>query len=258
MDLDLVERVAVITGASGGIGRGIAEALGRERVRLALVARGTAALYEVADAVNVQGAPRPVVFSMDLYAANAATQLHEQVTAELGPIDIIVNCAGTSARLGRASSTLAWKREIQLRFIFVLELVNAALANMQDRRWGRIVNIGGTAEPINQIDSDAISAATVINGARLLWAKSLSRQVARYGITVNTIVPGRILSRHTMETLFQDKASLEDFAQTHIPAGYIGEPSDIADLAAFLASHRARYITGEVIYIDGGLKLSAF
>jgi 3-oxoacyl-[acyl-carrier protein] reductase len=118
---------------------------------------------------------------------------------------------------------------------------------MQASQWGRIVNISGSMEP------RSLNAASAAKGALHLWAKGLSCEVAAQGITVNTIPPGRINSRQIVEKLHPTPASRDDFIARHIPIGYFGEPEDVGHLVAFLASPLARYITGAVIPVDGGM-----
>ena len=122
---------------------------------------------------------------------------------------------------------------------------------MQARQWGRIVNISGSMEP------RSLNAASAAKGALHLWAKGLACDVAAQGITVNTLPPGRINSRQVLEKLHPTEAGRRDFIARHIPIGYFGEPEDVGHLVAFLASPLARYITGAVIPVDGGMHFFA-
>jgi 3-oxoacyl-[acyl-carrier protein] reductase len=124
------------------------------------------------------------------------------------------------------------------------------LPGMMARRWGRIINISGKSEP------EHINAAFAAKAALHSWAKGLSRDVGRHGITVNSIAPGRIMSEQILRNYPPDER--KRFSETEIPVGEYGQPEDLAVLAVFLASPLARYITGTVIPVDGGLRRYQF
>ena len=129
-------------------------------------------------------------------------------------------------------------------------MAHALIPAMQAQRFGRIINITGQDEPHN------INAANAPNGAVHIWAKALSRSLARDGITVNSIPPGRLHSEQIDTRILPTEEARRHWAETQVPAGYIGEPEDLAVLVAFLASPRARYITGQVVHVDGGARRS--
>jgi 3-oxoacyl-[acyl-carrier protein] reductase len=145
----------------------------------------------------------------------------------------------------------SWRRTLAVNVDGVLWCCRAVLPTMRQRGWGRVVNISGTMEP------RSLNAASAAKGALHLWAKGLSCDVAAEGVTVNTIQPGRIDSEQIRERLHPTEESRRAFIASNIPIGYFGEPEDIANLAAFLASPRARYITGAVIPVDGGMHFFA-
>jgi 3-oxoacyl-[acyl-carrier protein] reductase len=129
----------------------------------------------------------------------------------------------------------------------VRRLTNQFIPTMRGQRWGRIINITGANEP------PGINIASVAKAALHNWAKGLSRELAADGITVNCLPPGRINSEQILERLHPTEENRQAFIAANIPIGFFGEPEDMAHLIAFLASPLARYITGEVIHVDGGM-----
>lgn len=248
MDLQLTGRIAIVTGASAGLGRGIAQALAAEGCRLALVARGAGRLSAAADAIEVAGHERPLVVAQDVTAEGAAARIHDAALEGLGPVDILVNNAGGSRPLTGLGTPAEWDEAMRLNFTAGLDLAHAVLPDMQARRFGRIINITGGDEAVT------LNAAVPPNGAVHIWAKALSRVVGRDGVTVNCIPPGRIHSDQVDQRLLPTAEAQAAWVEANCPAGYIGEPEDLAVLVAFLASPRARYITGQVIHVDGGAR----
>jgi 3-oxoacyl-[acyl-carrier protein] reductase len=165
----------------------------------------------------------------------------------MGHIDILVNSAGGSRPLTDGGTEAIWREAFALNFDAARRLTAAVLPAMRARSWGRIVNISGSMEP------RSLNAATAAKAALHLWAKGLSCDVAADGVTVNCIPPGRINSEQTLEKLHPTEDERRSFIARNIPAGYFGEPEDIGNLVAFLASPLARYITGAVLPVDGGM-----
>jgi len=250
MDLDLKSRTALVSGASIGIGRAIAKGLAREGVRVVAVARRKDLLeklaeeYRIADGVNII----PVV--QDLMEEDAATRLAAAAVDALGHVDILVNNAGGSRPLPVDAPDRDWDEAIALNFTRYRQITHALLPQMIERKWGRIINITGKSEP------EGLNAAFSAKAAVHAWAKGLSREIGRHGITVNCIPPGRIMSEQIRRNYPEDYR--KRFAEEEIPVGYWGEPEDLAALAVFLASPVARYITGAVIPVDGGLRRYQF
>ncbi len=250
MDLQLRDKTALVTGASMGIGRAIAAMLAAEGVQVAAVARRLEPMQAMADQAAAAGHPRPVLIQQDLMAENAAADLREAAMKALGRVDILVNNAGGSRVLPIDAPEEKWVEAITLNFTRQRQLAHALLPQMIDRRWGRIINITGKSEP------EHLNAAFAAKAAVHAWAKGLSREVGQYGITVNSIPPGRIMSEQIRRNYPEDYR--KEFAETEIPVRYWGEPEDLAVMAVWLASPLARYITGTVIPVDGGLRRYQF
>jgi 3-oxoacyl-[acyl-carrier protein] reductase len=250
MDLGIAGRTALVTGASMGIGRGIALALAREGVRLAIVARREGLLHEVsAEIKKAQGVP-PVIIVCDFMQKDAPEKIAEAALKGLGSVEILVNNAGGSRRFTLDASEEQWEEALTLNFTRQRQLTHRLLPQMMARNWGRIVNITGKSEP------EGINGAFCAKAAMHSWAKGLSREVGKHGITVNSVPPGRIVSEQILRNYspeFRKRESEED-----IPVGEYGQPEDIANLVCFLASPRARYITGVMIPVDGGLRRYQF
>lgn len=249
MDLELKSKTAVVTGASIGIGRAIAKGLAQEGTRVVGVARRKDLLDTlVAEVKATGGTIIPLV--QDIVAEGAADSLARTAIAELGHVDILVNNAGGSRPLPVDAPDSAWDEAIALNFTSYRKIAHALLPQMIERRWGRIINITGKSEP------EGLNAAFAAKAAVHAWAKGLSREIGEHGITINCIPPGRIMSEQIRRNYPKDYR--ERFAEEEIPVGYWGEPEDLAVLAIFLASPRARYITGTVIPVDGGLRRYQF
>jgi 3-oxoacyl-[acyl-carrier protein] reductase len=250
VDLQLENRTALVTGASAGIGRAIALALTAEGVRLAVVARRKALLDRLASEIEAARRPPPAIIVQDIMAPDAPARIGDAAIGALGRVEILVNCAGGSRPLPVDAGEEPWEEAMTLNFTRLRQLTQALLPGMIERRWGRIVNITGKSEP------DRINAAFAAKAAVHSWAKGLSREVGRFGITVNSIAPGRIISEQILRNYPEEER--RRFSAEEIPVGEYGQPEDLACLAAFLASPLARYITGTVIPVDGGLRRYQF
>jgi 3-oxoacyl-[acyl-carrier protein] reductase len=252
VDLGLAGRTCVVTGGSQGIGRGVAEALTREGARVAIVARSEAPLLAAADALEADGLARPHVVVADVTAPDGPVLIRDRVFEAFGAVDVLVNSAGGSRKLAWDAPDSAWDEGIALNFHSLRRLTNAFLPGMRSAGYGRVVNVTGTSEPLN------INAAASAKAATHAWAKALSREIAPDGVTINSVAPGIIRSQQVMEKVFVDDDERAEVVRTLVPAGYMGEAYDIACLITFLASAPARYITGTVIHVDGGVRRFAF
>jgi 3-oxoacyl-[acyl-carrier protein] reductase len=250
MDLQLHDKTALVTGASMGIGRAIAKGLAAEGVHVAVVARRTELLEMLSGEIAAAGGRRPVLIRQDLMAEDAASCLCDAALGALGRVDILVNNAGGSRVLPIDAPEERWVEAMTLNFTRQRQIAHALLPQMIERRWGRIINITGKSEP------EHLNAAFSAKAAVHAWAKGLSREVGQFGITVNSIPPGRIMSEQIRRNYPEDFR--KQFAETEIPVRYWGEPEDLAVMAVFLASPLARYVTGTVIPVDGGLRRYQF
>jgi 3-oxoacyl-[acyl-carrier protein] reductase len=250
MDLQLKGRTGVVTGASMGIGRAIAHGLAAEGVRLAVVARRQALLEELADEIKAAGGTAPAIVAQDIMAADAAQRIRDAALAALGHVEILVNCAGGSRPLPIDAEEARWEEAITLNFTRQRQIAHALLPQMIERNWGRIINITGKSEP------ERVNAAFAAKAAMHSWAKGLSRDVGRHGITVNSIAPGRIISEQILRNYPPEER--QKLSDTEIAVGRYGQPEELAVLAVFLASPLAAYISGAVIPVDGGLRRYQF
>lgn len=251
MDLKLRGLSALVTGASQGIGRAIATRLASEGAIVALAARRVDLLHQLSEKISAAGHPAPYAISYDLYPAGTAEQLATAAQERLGKVDILINAAGGSRPIPFDATPDQWSEGMTLNFWRLRELTHALAPRMAERRFGRIINITGTSEP------PAFNAASTAKAAVHAWSKGFSREFGRHNVTINCIQPGRIRSEQ-IDRKYPDEQSRTAFAAAEIPMGRFGQPEELGDLAVFLASPLAGYITGTVIPVDGGMSRFAF
>jgi 3-oxoacyl-[acyl-carrier protein] reductase len=256
MDLQLKGKTALILGGSKGLGRGVADALAAEGVAVALVARGQEALDRAVSEISSRGA-KALGFAADLAnwptveaAANAARK-------ELGHIDILLNNSGGPPPSGVVGvSAKVWEDQFHAMVMPLFRITDLLIGDMRARKWGRILNIASLSvvEPL-----PTIGVSNTLRSAIVGWAKTLATETARDGITVNTLLPGAILTDRIVQissaAAERQKITVEEAIQRNaqtIPVGRIGTPAEFGAVAAFLASPLAAYVTGSLIRVDGG------
>ena len=256
MDLGLKGRVALVCASSRGLGRAAAEALAAEGADLILCARGEEDLMDAAKDIEATGV-RAVPIVADLSVPSEAARVVAEGRSALGPIEILVtNTGGPPAGPFESHSADDWHRAVEQNLDSVVNLCRAVLPDMKAAGFGRIVNVTSIAvkQPV-----DGLILSNSVRAAVTGFAKTLANEVASFGITVNNALPGYTRTERLVELaarIAKDKGVSEEEAyaswETEIPAGRLGEPSELASLIAFLTSDRASYITGTSIPVDGG------
>jgi 3-oxoacyl-[acyl-carrier protein] reductase len=246
MDLGIEGRTALVMGGSAGLGRGVAAALAREGVRVAIASRSRDQVE--AAAREIEGEVAPLVADTDDLDRLAA--LPSEVTEAVGSVEILVTNTGGPPPGGPLdNSREEWDAAYRSLVLAPRVLIEAVLPGMRERRWGRIVNVGSTTvrEP-----SPGLVLSTAHRMAAVGLLKALATEVAGDGITVNTVATGRFATERTAE-LSGSLEAAEERARNQVPARRLGTPEEYGDLVAFLCSERAAYLTGTVIPLDGGV-----
>jgi NAD(P)-dependent dehydrogenase (short-subunit alcohol dehydrogenase family) len=239
-------QVAIVTGAANGIGAAIARRLVAEGARIALIDREQATLEQ--QFADLPDTARLLVGG-DCTDADTLRCFVAAATQQLGPPSVLVNNVGQSAREKGSvfveSGEDVWRFVLEVSLLTTLRLSRLVAPGMKARRYGRIVNMSSDAALVG--DAGLADYATAKMGL-LGFTRALARELAPDGVTVNAVAPGAIRTRA------HDKLSSEVLARirTGTPAGFIGEPEDVAGLVAYLTSPEARFVTGQTILIDGG------
>ena len=247
MDLGIEGRVALVMGASTGIGKGIATALAREGAKVAMASRSLERLDQTARGIDGETAN----LKADTADLAGLTSLPAKASERLGgPVEILVtNTGGPPAGGALERSTEEWEDAYRELVLAPRALIEAALPTMRRSGWGRIVNVGSSST-IEAIPHLALSNAHRM--AAVGYFKTLAREVAGDGVTVNTVATGKIATDRLVDMSGSLEAA-EEMAKRDVPARRLGTPAEYGDLVAFLCSEQAAYVTGTTIPIDGGL-----
>lgn len=248
MDLGLAGKVALVSGASAGLGRAIAAELAAEGATVAIASRSRERIDATAGEIGATG------FVWDTGDVDVASGLLDAVDAALGPVDILVtNTGGPPAKADALAFTQEeWEAAYRSLVLSPMALVEHALPGMRSRGFGRVVSVASTSvrEPIAELMLSNSHRAALVTAF-----KTIALQVAADGVTLNTLLPGSFATARISETSTQEEA---EAAGRALPVGRLGDPAEFAAAATFLCSARASYITGETLAVDGGKTRSVF
>jgi len=257
MDLQLKNKVSLVCAASEGLGKASALELAKEGSRVAICSRSKEKLASAQEEILKKTGVEIEIFEADLTIHEQIKKLQQDVKNKLGEIEILVNnIGGPPPGTFESHSDEDWQKAINLTLMSALRMSQAILPSMKEKKWGRIINISSVSvkTPVNNL-----FLSNSIRLGVLGWAKALSDEVAKDGITVNSVCPGstrtnRITSIYSemVKQTDQSLEEVEELSAQNIPMKRIGEPHELAALVAFLASERASYMTGLAIQVDGG------
>ncbi|NML22370.1 SDR family oxidoreductase [Pseudoflavitalea sp. G-6-1-2] len=246
MDLYLKGKTAVVTGASQGIGRAITKELANEGVTVLAIGRNADLLHSLKEEIITAKGAAPVLLIQDFLEPDAPQKIAATAIEKLGWVDILINNAGRSQPIEVTGSEEVWKAAMTLDFERPRQLTEALLPHFMERKQGAILNLASSYE-LRSINGSAVAKAAIVS-----WSKALSAQLGPYGIRVNSLQPGLIDTENIRR--FFTSEERKKFAEAEIPLGDFGHAEDMANMAVFLVSPRAGYITGTVSVVDGGMK----
>lgn len=257
MDLGLSGRAAIVAGASRGLGRAVARSLAGEGCRVVVNARGEDRLRETAAEIEEATGTPVVPVAGDVREEGTARRLVETATNELGRLDVVVTNSGGPPSGGFADMEPAdYEEALELNLLSAVRLVHAAVPVMKEAGWGRIVAITSVSvkQPIPGLLLSNVARPGVVG-----FIKSIATELAPHGILCNCVAPG-YMATERVEELLRDRAeasgrSVEEIREEQaaaVPIGRIGDPAELGDVVAFLASERAGYLTGLTLQVDGG------
>ncbi len=258
MDLGIKDKVALVTGASAGLGFAAAMALANEGVKLAINSRSEENLKKAAAEIQKKTGSLPAIYPGDLAIAGKAEEIVDKVSAELGrTVDILVaNAGGPPAGPFMNHSKEVWQKAAELTLFSSMNLTRAVIPGMVEKEWGRVVFITSIAvkQPI-----DGLIISNTLRAGLTGFAKTISNEYAKSGLTINTVCPGYTKTERLQELADVKSQALgtspDDIYNDWIattPAGRLGDPNELAALIAFLSSEKAAFITGSSIAVDGG------
>lgn len=258
METGLRDRVAIVAGASQGIGRAAACALAAEGAHLALCSRDPGTLHEAAEEIRKRSGVRVHEEAFDVRDSVAIEQFVTHVQNAFGRLDICVTNAGGPPALTFLETTDAqWDDAFVLNLRSAVTFARAVLPHMQRHKWGRLITISSIT--VRQPQPHLVLSNAVRAGVMGL-VRSLASDFGQHGITVNNVAPGytatdrvKQLSAHRAATSGQTEQQIEKLWTDQIPLGRLGRPEEIADAIVWLASERASFVTGQTVLVDGGM-----
>jgi 2-hydroxycyclohexanecarboxyl-CoA dehydrogenase len=245
-------RVALVTGSARGIGRAIALALAERGDAVAVADLLEAEAAETAQMIEAAGGTA-IAVPLDVTDGASVEQAVSRATDELGPISVLVNNAGwDELRPFLETDEPFWDRVIEINFKGGLRLTKAVLPGMVERGWGRIVNIGSDA---GRVGSSLESVYSGAKGGVIAFTKTIAREVARTGVTANTVCPGPTDTPMLQKIVEGQGAKVIEAMTRAVPMKRLGRPEDVAAAVGFLTSDEAQYITGQTLSVSGGLTM---
>ena len=252
MDLGIKNKIALVTGASKGIGRGIAVGLANEGARILLVARSVPELESLRQEISVTGVEHHC-FVIDLMSPNGPASLITEIHAKaLSPEIIVHNLGGSLGISDMFASTEDWQRVWKLNVGIGHELNCEFVPAMIKNKWGRVVHLSTLSTVTYSGNAPYVSAKCALDG----YIKTLSRQVAKHNVIVSAVAPGAIYTegRYFAKLRNEDPAALKKYLDQDLPTGRLGQPEDIAPAVALLCSDQASFMAGSIIAVDGAGK----
>ena len=257
MDFGLKGKTALVLGGGGGLGRAMAKSLAAEGANVAVAGIGADSIAASQAALAAIGA-KHMGLIWDLADLAQIDGNISKVESELGPVDILINnTGGPPPTTAAGQDPELWSKHFRAMVLSVIAITDRVLPKMRDRHWGRVITSAssGVESPIPNL-----ALSNTLRLSLVGWSKTLSREVAKDGITVNVVLPGRIATDR-IKFLDSAKAKREgrsvqdvmDESTASIPAGRLGTPEEYGDVVAFLASERASYVTGSIVRVDGGM-----
>jgi len=254
MDLGIKGRVALLTGASRGLGYACAEALADEGVRVAICGRDPDRIEAAARRISDDTGGEVVPFVADVSNAEEIDRLLEEVVRDLGSIDILLaNNGGPPRGAFETLNDAVWQEGFEVTMMSTVRLVRGVLPAMKENKWGRVLTIVSSSvrQPV-----DSLELSNSLRPGIVGLFKSLSVTMGKNNILFNCIAPGRIMTKRFLQGAKNANLTEDQYAEKHIktiPLGRIGNPEEFASVVAFLASERASYINGATIIVDGGM-----
>lgn len=247
---NLKGKVAVVSGASSGLGQQMALALARQGASLAILARRMERLEEFKPKLEKEGAEKVVAYKCDVTDTENIDKAAKEVEREFGKVDILLNCAGSSKDKGVCDMTdEEWDFTIATDETSVFKMTRAFANIMKKNKYGRIINIASMYGLVGNTEIHTV-AYHASKGAVVNFTRAVAAELATDGITCNAICPGYFETELTKAVL--DTERFQEFAKTHVPMQRYGKPGELDAAVVFLASEEASYVTGAILPVDGG------